>query len=46
MSDKLTAIILRNVPESIRRDLKSKAAREGKTMQGLVLELITRYVSK
>jgi hypothetical protein len=44
--EKESAIIIRNVPESIRRDLKSKAALEGKTMQGLVLELITRYVSK
>ena len=40
-----SAIIIRNVPESIRRELKSKAAIEGKSMQGLVLELITRYVS-
>jgi plasmid stability protein len=43
---KLTAIIIRNVPESIHRDLKAKAALEGKSMQGLVLELIMRYVSK
>lgn len=44
--EKECAIILRNVPESIRRDLKSRAALEGKSMQGFVLELITRYVSK
>jgi hypothetical protein len=44
--EKESAIIIRNVPESIRRDLKAKAALEGKSMQGLVLELITRYVSK
>jgi hypothetical protein len=37
-------IIIRNVPESVRRELKSRAAKDGKTMQGLVLELITRYV--
>ena len=43
--EKLTAIIIRNVPELLRRDLKSKAALEGKSMQGLILELITRYVS-
>ena len=43
--EKLTAIIIRNVPESVRRDLKSKAALEGKSMQGLVLELIVKYVS-
>lgn len=41
--EKESAIIIRNVPESVRRDLKAKAALEGKSMQGLVLELITRY---
>lgn len=44
--EKESAIIIRNVPESIRAQLKSKAALEGKSMQGLILELITRYVSK
>uniref|UniRef100_A0A6H1ZX45 Antitoxin FitA-like ribbon-helix-helix domain-containing protein n=1 Tax=viral metagenome TaxID=1070528 RepID=A0A6H1ZX45_9ZZZZ len=44
--EKESAIIIRNVPESVRRDLKAKAAIEGKSMQGLVLELITRYVLK
>ena len=44
--EKESAIIIRNIPESVRRDLKSRAALEGKPMQSLVLELITRYVSK
>jgi len=44
--EKESAIIIRNVPESVRRDLKAKAALEGKSMQGLVLELITKYVSQ
>jgi plasmid stability protein len=44
--EKESAFIIRNVPESIRRELKSRAAREGKPMQGLVLELITRYVAE
>jgi len=44
--DKLVPIIIRNVPESVRAQLKAKAALEGKSMQGLILELITRYVSK
>ena len=44
--EKESAIIIRNVPESVRRDLKSRAALEGKTMQGLILELITKYLSK
>ena len=44
--EKESAIIIRNVPESVRRDIKAKAALEGKSMQGLILELITRHVSK
>jgi len=44
IKDKQSSIIIRNVPESIRRDLKSKAAQEGKSMQGVILELITKYV--
>lgn len=42
--EKESAIIIRNVPESIRRELKARAAKSGKSMQGLILELITRYV--
>lgn len=42
--EKKSAIIIRNVPESVRRALKAKAALEGKSMQGVVLELITKYV--
>jgi len=34
------------VPESIRKALKIKAVQEDKTMQGLILELITRYVGE
>ena len=44
--DNNKAIIIRNVPESIRKALKIKAMREDKTMQGLILELITRYVGE
>ena len=44
--EKESSIIIRNVPESVRRDLKAKAASEGKSMQGVILELITKYVSK
>jgi len=46
VDEKESAIIIRNVPESVRRDLKSKAALEGKAMQEIILELITRYISK
>ena len=44
--EKESAIIIRNVPESIRRELKARAAKDGKTMQGLILELITRHVGE
>lgn len=44
--DKQSSIIIRNVPESVRRGLKAKAAQEGKSMQGVILELITRYVGE
>lgn len=40
------SIIIRNVPESLRRELKVRAAKDGKTMQGLILELITRHVGE
>lgn len=43
--ERAAAIIIRNVPESVRRELKARAAREGKSMQEVVLELITRYVT-
>lgn len=42
--EKESAVIIRNVPESVRRELKAKSAREGKSMQGTVLELITKYI--
>lgn len=44
--DKLVSIIIRNVPESTRAQLKAKAALESKSMQGLILELIKQCVSK
>ena len=45
-TDPEVSIIIRNVPESVRRALKSKAAAEGKPMNKVILELITRYVGK
>jgi len=44
--EKESAIIIRNVPESVRRKLKAKSASDGKSMQGVILELITQYVRK
>jgi len=38
------AIIIRNVPESVRRALKARAAKEGKSMQAVILGLIEKYV--
>lgn len=42
--EKASAIIIRNVPESVRRGLKARATKEGRSMQDTVLELITKYV--
>lgn len=44
--EKESAIIIRNVPESLRKALKMKALEEDKSMQGLVLEIITRYLGE
>lgn len=40
---KTTAIIIRNVPESVHQAIKIAAIREGKTMQALILELIVKH---
>ena len=45
-ADPLRSIIIRNVPESLRRELKAKAASEGKPMQRVLVELIEKYVGK
>lgn len=44
LKDPPCSIIIRNVPESVRRELKAKAAKEGKSMQAVLLELIEKYV--
>ena len=44
MTDK--SIIIRNIPEQVRRELKVEAAREGKPMQKIILDLITRYLQE
>ena len=43
-SDPPRAIMIRNVPESLRRELKAKAASEGKSLQQVLVELIEKYV--
>lgn len=44
MIDRMTPIIIRNVPASMRRALKIAAAREGKTMSALIVEAISARV--
>ena len=44
MKDKIVTIMLRNVPEPLRRAVKAKAAAEGKSMQGAIIELMRRWV--
>jgi plasmid stability protein len=39
-------IILRNIPEDTRRELKSRAALEGISMQDLILRLIQEYLAR
>lgn len=48
MNDKkqVGTMIIRNVPESLRREFKSKCASEGKSMQEKVIELIEKYIGK
>ncbi len=37
-------MIIRNVPESVRREFKAKCASEGVSMQDKIIELMTNYV--
>jgi uncharacterized FlaG/YvyC family protein len=46
VTEPTTELIVRKIPESVRRELKARAAREGKTMQGVILELITEYTKE
>lgn len=39
-------MIIRNVPEDLRREFKSKCAAEGASMQGKILELMAQYVAQ
>jgi len=38
-------MFLRNIPQSVHRALKVRAAQEGKTMQGLILDLIWEHIN-
>jgi len=44
--EKRGAIIIRNVPETTHRELKARAAREGKSINAVVLEMIANYTQK
>jgi hypothetical protein len=39
-------IMLRNVPEPLRRAVKAKAAADGKSMQAAAIELMRRWVEE
>ena len=42
-----TAIMtVRDVPVSLRRDVRIRALQEGKTLQGKIIELMAAYVAK
>ena len=40
------SIIIRNVPDLIRRELRAAAALEGKPMNLVIVELIIRYLEE
>jgi hypothetical protein len=40
------SMIIRKVPEQLRRDFKSRCAAEGKSQQDKIIELMAEYVSK
>ena len=42
--EKEGAIIIRNIPDSVRRKLKSKTAMNGDSMQGVILKLMQKYI--
>lgn len=44
--EKQSAVIIRNVPESVRANLKARAAIERVSMQDLILRLILEYLNR
>ena len=44
--NKTVTIMLRNVPEPLRRAVKAKTAAEGKSMQAAIIELMRRWVEE
>jgi len=40
------SMIIRNVPESLRREFKARCAQEGISQQGKIIELMREYVVK
>ena len=44
MTEDKKTLIIRQIPADIRRELKIRAAMEGKSQQALVIEIITRYL--
>jgi plasmid stability protein len=40
------SIIIRNVPDQVRRELRAAAAMEGRPMQRVVLDLILQYLKQ
>ena len=44
--EKLCSIIIRNLPASVGRELRSATALEGKPMNLVIMELIIRYLEE
>jgi plasmid stability protein len=41
----MAQMITRNIPDSLRREFKSKCAAEGISQQDKIIELMTKYVN-
>ena len=45
-SEKIIALNIRGIPESLHRKAKSKAAAEGKSLRAVIIELLERWVAE
>ncbi len=40
------SMIIRNVPEQLRRDFRARCVQEGKSMQDVIISMMREYVAK
>ena len=46
VTEPTTELIVRKIPESVRRDFKSKCAADGVSQQDKIIELMRKYVNQ